>query len=40
MFRAITQNAPTEIITVRNAIKNNYPSSNVEIDALVLEYGY
>lgn len=40
MFRAITQNAPTEIVTVRDAIKNNYQNSSVDIDILFADYGY
>ena len=40
MFNAITQNAPTEIITVRNVIKANSTTNNAQIDALFLEYGY
>ena len=40
MFTAITQNAPTDVLTVRDAIKANYPNKAIYIDSLYLEYGY
>lgn len=40
IFSAITQNAPTEIFIVRDAIKASHSSSSTQIDALFLEYGY
>jgi hypothetical protein len=41
MFEAITQNTPTEIIEVRDAIRANAGSNSpAQIDSLFLEYGY
>lgn len=40
MFRAITQNAPTDVLAVRDAIRAGYPNKAVQIDSLYIEYGY
>ena len=40
IFSAVTQNAPTEITMVRDAIKANTTVNHMQIDDLFLEYGY
>ena len=40
MFRAITQNAPTEVVNVKDVIKNEHPTINTNIDSLFVGYGY